>query len=266
MRAQGLSAGPAGNLPLAPTAVNGQRAPGSRGQCGALWQRTDDEVYDSGHQFVHALVCRRWLRVARQAVTHVSLKKLQEVPALRIVSELARLPRVSHLNVPFSRSLPSLTPRFWSALPASLRNLRVLQLGSPGGPGERAQTQALHLIFSSCPLLEVLEVKNMEYVREVPESLGCATRLVHLALCKRPSLGSFIIASLPDSVGRLKRLQVLSGPWTEEVRYRAARVLTETPLYSRALHLYSTGLVTGSPAGLGGAAPVPAGDRVLSTC
>ncbi|CAI5498953.1 unnamed protein product [Closterium sp. Naga37s-1] len=185
------------------------------------------ERASSSKGMYHALVCRRWLRLAQQLqkVVHVSAKSILD--AGELLRSLARLPNVTSLSLD-NESIDFLNDEFLKALPSACPQLSRLRLDAPryfGVPYHRISLQCLRRFLLRDPRLEELTLnsclRNMrklpslaslsslrvlkirESFRDLPDEFGALRALEELHLICRE------LRSLPASVTQLTRLSRL---------------------------------------------------------
>ncbi|CAI5993404.1 unnamed protein product, partial [Closterium sp. NIES-64] len=160
----------------------------------------DDGHMCAGHcvAFTHALVCKRWHRLACHALTTVRVRDFLQLPLQSLLLSLSRFPHLTSLDLP-PRSVLPMTDALLRALPAACPRLSALRVRPEHSP---VTAEAVGAAVSALPRLRelLLHAASLPLLPPAVCRLACLTSL-HLSL---PSL-----SSLPDDVSNLVSLKSL---------------------------------------------------------
>ncbi|CAI5499483.1 unnamed protein product [Closterium sp. Naga37s-1] len=160
----------------------------------------DDGHMCAGHcvAFTHALVCKRWHRLACHALTTVRVRDFLQLPLQSLLLSLSRFPHLTSLDLP-PRSVLPLTDALLRALPAACPRLSALRVRPEHSP---VSAEAVSAAVSALPRLREL-LLHAASLPLLPPAVCRLARLtsLHLSL---PSL-----SSLPDDVSNLVSLKSL---------------------------------------------------------
>ncbi|CAI7927597.1 unnamed protein product [Closterium sp. NIES-54] len=164
-----------------------------------------DDGGDGGHicaghgvTFAHALVCKRWHRLACHALTTVRVKEFLQLPLKSLLLSLSRFPHLTSLDLP-PRSVRPMTDALLRALPAACPRLSALRVRPEHSP---VSAEAVSAAVSALPRLRVL----LLHAASLP--------LLPPAVCQLAGLTSLhlslpFLSSLPDDVSNLVSLKSL---------------------------------------------------------
>ncbi|CAI5464015.1 unnamed protein product [Closterium sp. Yama58-4] len=193
----------------------------------------------SSNAMYHALVCRRWPRLAQhlQQAVHVSAKSILD--AGELLRGLSRLPNVTSLTLD-NESVDFLDDEFLTALPSACPQLSRLRLDEPQKytdvPHRRISLKGLRRFLLGIPRLEELTLNSsLLYMNTFPSSLASLSSLrvlkIHeglrnlldefgaLGALEELRISCSVLRSLPASVTqltRLSRLCVTETYWMEQ--------------------------------------------------
>ncbi|CAI5466694.1 unnamed protein product [Closterium sp. Yama58-4] len=175
--------------------------------------------------FSHAVVCSRWLRLARVSQSAVHVARRREISGAQLIRAVSRMPNLTSLDLS-NRSVDSITDAFLAGLANACPQLSSLSL-TAGGHGTPLSHSSLGLeaLFSTCtrlqqlrlhgtaagvtalpsPLLHLQQLKtfhlSMDHLQELPPAFGLLSSLTHL------NLHTPLLKFLPPTLGKLSNLE-----------------------------------------------------------
>ncbi|CAI5494771.1 unnamed protein product [Closterium sp. Naga37s-1] len=153
-------------------------------------------------QFQHALVCKKWYRIARRVQEHIQIRESSRMRPRELLAHLSSFPRLQKLVLAAS-SITSVPDSLLSGIADTCPDLTDLHVDtmkreySRGGFTEHG----LSYLFEKCTRLEGLHLDCQSNLTAIPSSIGGLASLKSLHITDRGR-----VALLPDAFTSLQAL------------------------------------------------------------